>query len=309
MQIIFPSKAEQLWGNSASRLSGVTILVNDPPQFLDHYYHFAAELLFGLWRTYSSLDPSINAAGQTQLPTPARLMFPHVAAGKWNDYAKMNSFITRAIFPAMSYEYQSDFLDRVDTQRAYVFDRTVFADRGAAFRGDEFARTWRTASEAMALSGSRFWWSPLRRNLLEFVGQDRLPIQDFGFDEDDDLTGDDIRDSPTRRGIEIDSPVFDKDAKPQEPKTAKDTSLVTRKEHSPGNPVITYVSRQDWGRRMLRKEDDATLVRELKALETKYGWEVSCCLLSTANVIRSTLSPWTSSLVTSRFVLRPALLS
>jgi hypothetical protein len=42
-----------------------------------------------------------------------------------------------------------------------------------------------------------------------------------------------------------------------------------------GKPVITYVSRQDWGRRMLIKEDHEGLVTELKKLEEKYGWEVS----------------------------------
>lgn len=38
MKIIFPSEAKKLWGHSASRVSGTTFLINDPPQFLDHYY-------------------------------------------------------------------------------------------------------------------------------------------------------------------------------------------------------------------------------------------------------------------------------
>lgn len=38
MRIIFPSEAKRLWGNSASRVSGTTLLINDPAQFLDHYY-------------------------------------------------------------------------------------------------------------------------------------------------------------------------------------------------------------------------------------------------------------------------------
>jgi len=38
MKIIFPSEAKRLWGQSASRVSGLSMLVNDPPQFLDHYY-------------------------------------------------------------------------------------------------------------------------------------------------------------------------------------------------------------------------------------------------------------------------------
>jgi len=38
MRIIFPSEARKLWGDSASIVSGATFLINDPPQFLDHYY-------------------------------------------------------------------------------------------------------------------------------------------------------------------------------------------------------------------------------------------------------------------------------
>lgn len=40
MKIIFPSEAQRLWGNTASRVYGTTFLINDPPQFLDHYYQF-----------------------------------------------------------------------------------------------------------------------------------------------------------------------------------------------------------------------------------------------------------------------------
>lgn len=326
MRIIFPSEAKRLWGNSASRISGVTFLVNDPAQFLDHYYHYAAELLFGLWRTYSSLDPSINAAGQTQLPTPARMMMPHVPAGKWNDYAKMNSFISRAIFPSMSYEYQSDFLDRSDTARAYILDQVVFADRAAAFRGPEFAKTWRTASEAVTLGGSRYWWSPVRRNLLEFVGSGEgvdISLEEFGvgLEEVDDELGlsaleehgvDDevnfVRRLPA--ASQRDEPVSDRDAKHRKnkgPKRGKDNS--PRREYSPGNPVITYVSRQDWGRRMLIKQDHEELVKQLRALEKKYGWEVSQGVATFKEqrlIFRSTLWPWTSSLVTSKSVWQRA---
>ncbi|OCF34056.1 hypothetical protein I316_04403 [Kwoniella heveanensis BCC8398] len=229
MRIIFPSEANKLWGQSASLVSGATFLINDPPQFLDHYYHFAAELLLGLWRTYASLDPTINAQGVTHLPSPSRMMMPHVGAGKWNDYAKMNSFLSRAIFPSMSYEYMNDFLDRADTARAFVFERVVFADRAAAFRGPEFGKTWRTASEAVTLPASKYWWSPVRKNLLEFVG---------GGSGDIEL-------SPGEIGLGM------------------------------GKPVITYVSRQEWGRRMLKKEGHDSLVKELKELEKKYGWEVN----------------------------------
>lgn len=40
-------------------------------------------------------------------------------------------------------------------------------------------------------------------------------------------------------------------------------------------PVITYVTRQEWGRRMLKPEDHEGLVRALKRLERERGWEVN----------------------------------
>jgi hypothetical protein len=40
-------------------------------------------------------------------------------------------------------------------------------------------------------------------------------------------------------------------------------------------PVITYISRQDWGRRMLIPEHHERLVRELYNLRDKYGYEVN----------------------------------
>ncbi|WRT64161.1 uncharacterized protein IL334_001090 [Kwoniella shivajii] len=267
MRIIFPSEAKRLWGNSASLVSGSTFLVNDPSQFLDHYYHFAAELLVGLWRTYSSLDPTINAQGVTHLPSPSRMIFPHLAAGKWNDYAKMNSFLSRAIFPSMSYEYQNDFLDRADTARAFIFERVVFADRAAAFRGPEFGKTWRTASEAVTLQASKYWWSPIRKNLIEFVG---------GGGNDLDLAGD------VGLGIGLDAEpdvdliaLEEEEGAMVEEKEELLEKMRKEKQAKMGKPVITYVSRQDWGRRMLLKEGHDSLVKELKELEKKYNWEVN----------------------------------
>lgn len=40
-------------------------------------------------------------------------------------------------------------------------------------------------------------------------------------------------------------------------------------------PVITYISRQGWGRRMLRPADHEKLVQELYKLRDKYGYEVN----------------------------------
>jgi hypothetical protein len=196
------------------------------------------------------------------------MIFPHTQAGKWNDYAKMNSFLSRAIFPSMSYEYQNDFLDRADTARSFLFDRVVFADRAAAFRGTEFQRTWRTASEAVTLQASRYWWAPLRKNLLEFVGAGN---GELAFE--DEVVGVAVEQglSPDELDVLALEEIEDAEA---EVKELMEQDRQHKAAHS-GKPVVTYISRQDWGRRMLKKESHESLVKELLELENKYGWEVS----------------------------------
>lgn len=232
-------------------------------------------------------------------------MFPHVNAGKWNDYAKMNSFIWRSIFPSMSYEYQNDWLDRIDTQRAYLVDRIVIADRAAAFRGPEFSKTWRTASEAVTLDASRYWWAPMRRNLLEFVGAsgkpgvDEIDLDEFIIEseEHEDELETTALEEPNKHGrvygktrprrLRRDEGVYNArevkvDRRKLRNRRGTAAAQAKRKPQgdkrvdlAPSNPVITYVSRQDWGRRMLRKADHEKLVEELQNLHTKYGWEVN----------------------------------
>lgn len=90
----------KLWGPRVLRMDGMTWLVNDgqcklaDPDLetwtdrivLDHYYHFAAELLLGLWRTYTSLDQDISATGSTKLAAPQRMWFLHQNTSEWYVY-------------------------------------------------------------------------------------------------------------------------------------------------------------------------------------------------------------------------------
>lgn len=140
----------------------------------------------------------------------------------YRDYAFMNQYLTSGIFPSLSVEHMRDWQDRNGTHQPYAFDRVVLADRSGAMRGKEFTATERTASEAFSLISSRPWWSPVRANLVEFVGLNRS----------------------------VGSGTQDR-------------------------PVITYVSRQDWGRRMLIPADHDRLVEELHGLERQYGYEVN----------------------------------
>lgn len=202
-----------------------TIIYGVYPLTLDsitHYYHWSAELFFGFWRAYSSLDPFIPASGQTSLPPPRRMIFTHLDAGHWRDYASMNQWVLRTAFPSLTMEFSADWTDRATMNRPFVFDRVLFADRAAAMNGENYGRTQRTASEPFTLPGSPNWWSAVRNNIIEFSGLN-----------------------------------------------------ATEGQGTRGNPVITYISRQGWGRRMLIQADHEKLVEELNKLRDTYGYEVN----------------------------------
>ncbi|KAJ7750943.1 hypothetical protein DFH07DRAFT_1033851 [Mycena maculata] len=222
IQIISPKEARELFGSGAQILDGVTYFVNDTPQFVRHYYHWCAELWFGFWRTYSSLDPTISASGNTTLPPPRRMLFNRLDAFRWRDYSTMNQWVVRSSFPDLTMEFLDDWDDRAKMGVPFVFERVVLADRSAAMPALNYQRYQRTAAPAFALPGSVYWWMTIRNNVVQFAGLD------LGVGEG-----------------------------------------------TLGPPVITYISRQAWGRRMLVPADHERLVRELRKLESTYGWEVN----------------------------------
>ena len=133
----------------------------------------------------------------------------------------MNALVLLSVFPSMSFEYDLDFINRQTTQKPFVLDRVVFGDRSASSRGGENGVRWRVTRGPARLPASKHWWSPVRRNILQFTGNDVDAI-----------------DAETK-------------------------------------PVITYISRQGTPHRRLREGHHEELVKELKALEVKYGWEVN----------------------------------
>jgi len=222
IRIISTKQAKQLFGTGATIMDGVTFFINDPYQFVTHYYHWSAELWFGFWRTYSSLDPSITHDGNTTLPPVRRLMFNHLDAYHWRDYAHMNEWVIRSSFPSVIMEFKDDWRDRADMGRPFVFDRVVLADRSAAMRSWNFARFQRTASSPFGLPGSVNWWMTIRNLVIQYTG---LDINTGG--------------------------------------------------GTTSNSVITYISRQEWGKRTLIQRDHEKLVSELYRLRDTYGYEVN----------------------------------
>ncbi|KAJ6557205.1 hypothetical protein DFH09DRAFT_1163356 [Mycena vulgaris] len=221
IRIVSTAEARALFGTGAQILDGVTYFVNDPTQFVRHYYHWAAELWFGFWRAYSSLDPTISASGNTTLPPPRRMLFNRLDAFRWRDYSTMNQWVVRSTAPGLTMEFIDDWDDRTKMGVPFVLERVVLADRSAAMPALNYQRYQRTAATAFGLPGSAYWWMTIRNNVVQFAGLD--PAEGAG----------------TRR-----------------------------------RPVITYISRQEWGRRMLVQADHERLVRALRRLEVTHGYEV-----------------------------------
>ncbi|KAL1938799.1 hypothetical protein VTO73DRAFT_11179 [Trametes versicolor] len=226
MRVISTEEARRIFGTEAERLDGVSWLANDPKQFITHYYHWSAELFFGFWRTYSSLDPTIPTSGETSLPSPRRFIFSHLDAANWRDYAAMNQWVLRSSFPSMATEFMDDWKERAALGRVFVFDRVVLGDRAAAMQGEMYLRTQRTAANAFSLPGSVNWWTTIRNNVVGFAAAD------------DNAGAMSVAGVPTR-------------------------------------PVITYISRQGWNRRMLVQADHDKLVQELYRLRDEHGYEVN----------------------------------
>lgn len=75
---------------------------------INHYYHFAAELLMGTFRMLASFDSHINARGEsTTIPTPARAVFPHVEPKVWRDGPRFNQFFLHSVWPSIGTSFSS----------------------------------------------------------------------------------------------------------------------------------------------------------------------------------------------------------
>ncbi|KAJ7233719.1 hypothetical protein B0H12DRAFT_1143502 [Mycena haematopus] len=272
MDFLSLAEAQRRWGgdvrngqqNRVLSVDGNTVLVNEPRQFLRHYYHLVAELFFGVqafWHGAFS-TPSSDVDRQYMLgPHPApppidRVIFARSNADGWRDGPGFNAYFMRAAFPATTIEVEEDWADRVTLtaagDRAWHFPLLLLTDRSAAHRGPVCgSQTQRIAAEAVVamrdkdqLVGLRVggWWEPVRAAVLRFAGVDLRPADNA------ELV---VLDSDTAEGD------------PRLPMPAK--------------VVITYISRQSAGQRKLTPESHEGLIRELQDLIIRKGgkWELN----------------------------------
>jgi len=138
--------------------------------------------LFALWRTYSSLDQSIHATGQTILPAPVRLVYPNVrfftdANPPFDDLRRrrradtgFHPYLAKAAFPRLTALYYEDWEDYHDMQVPFLIERMVVADRNAA--RISLHTNEPIFSPSMTLEASLHWWEPIRRSLMSYYDLD-----------------------------------------------------------------------------------------------------------------------------------------
>ncbi|KAG8878864.1 hypothetical protein FRB97_002151 [Tulasnella sp. 331] len=278
VSFITPREAESRWGDRVLEVKDWTFMITDPPQFLQHYYHFVAETFLGFWRMYASMDPSIDAQGNTNLPVPGRIMAPYcteeggfmkmlvynTAFGSlgyeiedWHDSerAPFNQWFLRGIFPSL--ESARDWKARVSMtsprgatkMKAFRFSNVILSDRSAAFRGEACpGRTDRIATEAYEVTksiSSRWWWEPIRRSVLHFSGVEKH-IMDRSA----------MWDGVWRGGLDVEG----KEEDPEAVDLASNRIPI----------VVSYIVRTN--KRMLRPEDHQGLLAALTHLCTSKGW-------------------------------------
>ena len=174
------------------------------------------------------------------------------------DGAHFNPTLVFALFPSISLLYPEDFADLTNITRsaqpkAYMLDRALLADRSAAFRGRWTAPTSRTVANALYIGQtSRWWWEPIRRQVLRYSGASEEVINRS-------LEGNGAMDPAIIMQPHIVGPGIEDFKAP-----------VLEGDYA---PVITYISRQH-SRRRLTAASHIELVNALEERSTKLGWEL-----------------------------------
>lgn len=138
-------------------------------------------------------------------------------------------------------------------KKAYQLETAILADRSAAFRGDFTGPTSRTVASATALGHvSRWWWEPVRRQMLRFSGVPEEVIdrslEGYGAVNPDITEG--KVDAPAQAVLKPLAPSGDY------------------------KPVVTYIIRPP-PRRSLTSSSHAALVAALKEAAPRLGFELN----------------------------------
>ncbi|KIY43889.1 hypothetical protein FISHEDRAFT_52250 [Fistulina hepatica ATCC 64428] len=237
IRVINTKEAAALFGTGgAGIISGDTFLINDAPQFVKHYYHWSAELWLGLIRTYASL-----------------LSCPFLFFAVRSYSLKRLSKTAKTSLPPPRRVMFNRLDNRMWRDYAHMNEWVLRASLPSVVM--EFADDWRDRAEmGKVFVFDRVVVADRSAAMLayNFARYQRTASVPFA------LPG------PINWWKSIRNNVI---------------GFAGVDSHVGGGttdtPVITYISRQEWGRRMLIKDDHEKLVEELERLHDEYGYEVN----------------------------------
>ncbi|KAI6043916.1 hypothetical protein EDC04DRAFT_2646133 [Pisolithus marmoratus] len=172
-QVLSTEKGREILGQYGGLIHGVTWLCTDanPSNYT----------LFSLWRTYSSLNTTLDPADPLVLSPPRRIFYPNIPT-LIGDRPEMNApvlprlrspsgfhpYLPKAAFPTLGLMFQEDWDDFASMQAPFLLRRVVVSDSGAARHYKDDIPPF--AVPLVQLPASQHWWEPIRRNVAAFLG-------------------------------------------------------------------------------------------------------------------------------------------
>ncbi|KAM6492022.1 Protein of unknown function (DUF563) domain containing protein [Amanita muscaria] len=169
LMFISYSSARGTLGTFTQRISGVTVLLHDPVQFMRHYYHFWGEIILGAWRVYTTISQR-NVFPPTWSETePMRFLMPFSDNGAWRDGPGVNSPLMRAAFPSAALEESDQWSDLQKLGATVVLDRVVLVDRHAAHRHPNSSVWAKMIASTMDVDAAKGFWEPIRQSVVKCI--------------------------------------------------------------------------------------------------------------------------------------------
>ncbi|KAF8067951.1 hypothetical protein FPV67DRAFT_1669816 [Lyophyllum atratum] len=167
LRFITPAEAKELLGGMALVVEGFSLILYDTEQFMNHFYHWWGEIIFGAWRVYSALPGYLKE--KTVPPFPSRVLLPHVYGNEWRDIPGINARLMRATFPSTSIEKFDYWDDLAVLDKTVVFERAMIISREAARSHHLYGSWYKMISSTMSVNVSSTFWEPIRRTAIQNV--------------------------------------------------------------------------------------------------------------------------------------------
>ncbi|KAF8886772.1 hypothetical protein BD779DRAFT_606449 [Infundibulicybe gibba] len=164
LRFVSPAEAWPILGDRAILVEEMSMIMQDTPQFMHHYYHWWGEIILGAYRVYSAV-PTTGGP----LPSPARFILPHSGDLEWKDRAGVDGPLMRAAFPSTAIETSSYWGDLQQLNQTFVFQRAMIINRSAAHRSPLANMWYKMISSTMNVTAPDRFWEAVRKPMLENV--------------------------------------------------------------------------------------------------------------------------------------------